>query len=254
MARVWAPCLMNKQEWEHLGWTRADSREAQWWQAAERWTDRGGLLGVAPQSRTDGHHRKLRGRQMTSPLEEGLAHSKIIQRHLTGVVTSLTQEMFLTQRLFARLPGDLIHSAGQGVKADILQFYLRTDTEALQMLFALLSSYCVCVCVCVCLTCQSSNHSWISCFDCTHCFFHWVGRDLPAFALKFPLIFISSPNQKSLWVWSSIKVLMHRDDQLKVLQSQLSFFKVEKYHCWFPFLWPGYYREGPTLLVLYREE
>ena len=86
---------------------------------------------------------------MTSPLEEGLTHSKIIQRHLTGVVTSLTQEMFLTQRLFARLPGDLIHSAGQGVKADILQFYLRTDTEALQMLFALLSSYCVCVCVCV---------------------------------------------------------------------------------------------------------
>ena len=118
MARVWAPCLTNKQEWGHLGWTGADSREVQWWpQAAERRTERVGLGGVTPQSRTDSHHRKLRGRQVTSPLEEGLAHSKIIQRHLTGVVTSLTQEMFLTQRLWTHLPGEphtLSRARGQG--------------------------------------------------------------------------------------------------------------------------------------------
>jgi len=42
-----------------------------------------------------------------------------------------------------------IDDSDKGVKADILQFYLRTDTEALQMLFALLSSYRVCVYMCV---------------------------------------------------------------------------------------------------------
>ena len=144
MARVWAPCLMNKQELRALRLN--ESRlERSTMMTTSSW--KVGLLAVAPQGRIDGHHRKLRGRQMTSPLEEGLAHSKISQRHLTGVVTSLTQGLFLTQRLLPICQKTSYTQQGKGSRPT---FWSSTLELTLKPCKCCLPYFLAVSCVCLC--------------------------------------------------------------------------------------------------------